>query len=134
MRPKHLLPPLALALSLLGLAPTASAKENHTKMCLFSRDVTRVQVLDRDHIVFFMKNGVAWENTLWKTCYRLRRDAYLDWGQDDFDVAVCTWPQSGPPYPVVDGRNPADVRPRYSVSLREHLGRCRLGWFTPYPG
>ncbi|HLG88657.1 MAG TPA: hypothetical protein VKZ79_15825 [Alphaproteobacteria bacterium] len=133
MSPKMLLS-LLVPMVALALPASASAGADHTKMCLFSRAVDRVRVLDRDHIVFFMKDGAAWENTLWKTCYRLRPEAYLDWGQDDWDEAVCTWPQSGPPFPIVDGRNPADVRPRFSVSLRNGLGHCRLGWFTPYRG
>ena len=113
-------------------APPAAAADK--AMCLFSRDVSKVKVVDRDHLLFYMKDGAVWENTLWKTCYRLLPQAYLDWGQDNWHDALCTWPQSGPPFPMTDSRNPPDIRPRFSVSLRNGLGRCRLGDFTPAKG
>ena len=132
MPPKRFLLALLFAPLAVGSAPLAVAETANEAVCLFSRDITHVQILDREHILFFMRNGAVWQNNLWKTCYSLRPDSYLDWGQDDWHRAICSWPIASPPLPVKDSRNPPDTQGRSVVFLRSHLEACRLGDFTRY--
>jgi hypothetical protein len=57
-------------LSCLMLAGAADAKD--ADICLSARDVDHTSVLSDNEILYVMKNGKIWKNTLRKTCPGLR--------------------------------------------------------------
>ncbi|MGH6872171.1 MAG: hypothetical protein ACREHE_11755 [Rhizomicrobium sp.] len=64
---------LALALMLLGAPASAQANQ----VCLRSNDIARTSVPDAHTILFHMKDGKVWKNTLAAGCPELRFNGFI---------------------------------------------------------
>jgi hypothetical protein len=73
------LPELAMAMAVLMgtlCGTNAPAAENPPKVCLKLQDIQRSEVLDDRTIVYHMRDGKVWRNTLRRACPMLKNSPY----------------------------------------------------------
>jgi hypothetical protein len=90
--------------------PQSPMKHGPT-VCLWTNRIDHTSVKDARTIIFYMKNGKAWKNTLWSRCPGLLFSGFA--------------------YVTRDGRICSNMQ---SIYVLKTGGVCVLGNFTSFPG
>lgn len=100
----------ALALSVSpALAQPAPGAQPNNGVCLWTRDIDHTHVVDANHVLFYLKTGPVWMNTLKGPCPGLNFHGFV---VHSGDVRICS--------------NSEGI-----TVLTTHQA-CGLGNFTPY--
>ena len=71
---RFLIIPLALLVAALSTASRGEANDEESKRCVNSRTIKRTGIVSDNHIVFYLRGGKIYLNTLPRTCTGLSRE------------------------------------------------------------